>query len=253
MPRRGSPSRRPRAIARSQHDRLPQVLAADVDERRVAADRERRDRRALDQPVGLALGELAVVAGPRLGLVEVDRDVRGLAGVAAARRPTSSRWGTPRRRGRGGRTSFTVSIRSARRHAERRAQPLVAARCDVAVERDGLGSSQLRVRRGSNVQGSCRYLGLATAARGPASTRRGRAEARERAAARRLGHLAGAERRDQLAHPLGAHRRRGSRSRSATAGADVAHAEAFLLVQREQPVVGDLLPVRDAGRSCAAS
>ena len=80
--------RRVRLVQRALQDPpLPQVLAADVDERGVALDRARGDRGPLDQRVRLSLDELAVVAGPRLGFVEVHHHVRGLAGVHRHERP----------------------------------------------------------------------------------------------------------------------------------------------------------------------
>ena len=50
-------------------------LAAEVDEREVALDRERRDRDALDELVRIALDEHAVLERRRLAFVGVDHEV----------------------------------------------------------------------------------------------------------------------------------------------------------------------------------
>ncbi len=54
-------------------------LAAQVDERMVAADRARRDRDALNEDVRVAHDERDVLAGARLGLVGVHHEVAGTA------------------------------------------------------------------------------------------------------------------------------------------------------------------------------
>src|SRR5262249_13356541 len=51
------------------------VLAADVDEGRVAADCVGGDEHPLDQRVGIALEDVAVLEGPRLALVGVDDEI----------------------------------------------------------------------------------------------------------------------------------------------------------------------------------
>ena len=66
---------------RLDHLELVQVLAADVDEDLVAADRVRRDQAALDQPVRDGEHDLAVLEGARLRLVRVDDEVGRLAGA----------------------------------------------------------------------------------------------------------------------------------------------------------------------------
>ena len=69
----------------------PQELTAAVHEHGVASDRVRRDHRALQHLVRLALHQLAVVARAGLRLVEVHGDVRGLAGVLRDERPLHAR------------------------------------------------------------------------------------------------------------------------------------------------------------------
>ena len=61
---------------------LGEVLAADVDEDVLRADRVRGDQAALDQPVRNAQHDLAVLERPRLRLVGVHRQVRRLRRVA---------------------------------------------------------------------------------------------------------------------------------------------------------------------------
>ena len=229
-----------------QHDRLPQVLAADVDERGVASDRLGRDRRALDQPVGLAFAELAVVAGARFGLVEVDRDVGGLAGVARHERPLHPR-GEP-----GAAATAQAGVlhqldQVGLAHGERLLQPVVPAALDVAVQTHGLGLVPVTGEAGLEVRAHAAPSGSATEVSRPASTRE---------ACRKLcivgpregsGVSPRADRGDQLAHALGAHRIE-VREVDLDRRREVAHAEAFLLVHGEQAVVGDLAAVRDAGR-----
>src|SRR4029079_6389323 len=119
-------------------DRLPQVLAADVEERRLAPDRERRDRRALQQPMRLPLGDLSVVARARVGLVEVDDDVRWLAGVARDEPPLHA-CREPRAAAPAETARLHLLDDVGVGHTDRRAQGLVAARGHVAIDPDRLG------------------------------------------------------------------------------------------------------------------
>ncbi len=110
-------------------------LAADVDEREVAADRVRRDDDALDELVRVALEEHAVLERRRLALVavhdEVARDRRPAGGTTTSGRTRSSR-----RRGRAGPTPSTCSWTSAGSPAaSTTAQHVVATGRERAVDR----------------------------------------------------------------------------------------------------------------------
>src|SRR6476659_10499974 len=121
-----------------QDDALPQVLAADVDVRGLAPDRQGRDRRPLEEPVRIALHELPVVARAGLRLVEVHDHVRRLAGVTRHEAP----FHPP------GEPGATATAEPARLHdlddvrvghRERLRQPLVPAFGDVPVDADHAG------------------------------------------------------------------------------------------------------------------
>ena len=87
-------------------------LAAEVDEREVALDRERRDRDALDELVRIALDEHAVLERGRLAFVgvhhEVAREQSRAAGTTTSGRSGSPAPPRPRRP-----DSFTCSCTSA--------------------------------------------------------------------------------------------------------------------------------------------
>ncbi len=70
----------------AQHLELVQVLAADVDEDALRADRVGGDEAALDQAVRCEPHDVAVLERARLGLVGVDDEVHGPPGVLGEQR-----------------------------------------------------------------------------------------------------------------------------------------------------------------------
>ena len=78
------------------------VLVPDVDVALAGADRVGADDHPLEDAVGVALQEAPVHVGAGVALVGVADDVLGLALGLPAWSPTSSRWGSRRRRGPGG-------------------------------------------------------------------------------------------------------------------------------------------------------
>ena len=85
-------------------------LAAQVDEREVALDRERRDDDALDELVRIALDEHAVLERRRLAFVAVHHEV-ARERVGRQERPLLRRSGSRRRRGRAGPTASPAPAR----------------------------------------------------------------------------------------------------------------------------------------------
>ena len=154
------PSRASSSAPRSDLE-LGQVLAADVDEDVLRADRVRRDQAALDQPVRDAQHDLAVLERARLGLVRVDGQVARLPRVRRDEARLAARREERRRRGRAG------STRAARRST---ACGSIAARL-----------RELLVAAGLAVVGELRQVALVGACED--ELRRGRSSARAQASA----------------------------------------------------------------------
>ena len=121
--------RKPAARASStrglEHVGLVLVLAADEDERAVDARRVRRDDHALDQQVRVLLHQLAVLEGPRLGLVGVadevlvHRPVGRKDAFLPIAKPAPPRPRTPE--------AWSSASTASRLHLQRLAEHLVAA------------------------------------------------------------------------------------------------------------------------------
>ena len=114
-----------------------QHLAADVDERQLAPDRVRRDDHALDQRVRARHHQRDVLAGARLGLVRVQRQVVRLAVTLRDERPLlPGREARPAAAPQPGVLDLGDDL--VRRHAQRRGQRPVTARPPVARQREAI-------------------------------------------------------------------------------------------------------------------
>ena len=116
-----------------EHPPRADVLAPDVDEGRVAADRVGRDQHPLDQGVGIALEDVAVLERPRLALVGVDDEIDGARALLRDEAPLR------RRREAGAAQAAEVRLLDLGRDAlgtepERLPERLVAAARAVARE-----------------------------------------------------------------------------------------------------------------------